>query len=88
MKKHYSLGWILLAILLGGLMGSALGKGIGLLIPDGVVKDFFLLSIDFGFDPFTLNLALIKLTLGLVVELNVIGVIGIILAAYILRWYL
>ncbi|MBN1543034.1 DUF4321 domain-containing protein [candidate division KSB1 bacterium] len=87
MKKHYSLGWVLVTLLLGALMGSALGQVLGLVLPAGVVKEFFLRSIAFGFSPATIDLSLITLTLGFTFQLNVIGVIGIILAAYILRWY-
>jgi putative exporter of polyketide antibiotics len=87
MKRKHSIGWVILAVVLGALMGSALGQVIGLILPDGVVKQFFLRSAEFGTSPVTIDMSLISFTFGFTFEINIIGVIGIILAAYILRWY-
>ena len=81
-----SIGWILIIILLGALVGSALGEVLGLILPEGVVKEFFLRSADFGVGPGTLNLVVFSFTLGFTLKVNVIGVIGIGLVAYFLRW--
>lgn len=64
-----------------------MGSLITLLLPDGVVKQFFVRSATIGFEPFTINLGFINFTLGFTFILNVIGVVGIAFAAYILRWY-
>lgn len=87
MRQRLSIGWVILAIIIGALMGSAIGEVIGLILPDGVVKDFFLRSISFGFGPANINLVIVSFTIGFNFSLNVIGVIGIIIAAYIFRWY-
>jgi hypothetical protein len=87
MKRRLSVAFILLAIVLGAIIGSALGEVIGLTMPDGVVKQFFTNTANIGFDPTQINLGIINFTLGFYFRLNVIGVIGIILAAYIFRWY-
>lgn len=87
MRHRLSIGWVLLAVILGALMGSALGEVIGLVLPDGVVKEFFLKAVTFGIAPTTINLAIITFTLGFTFKLNIIGIIGIILAVYIFRWY-
>ena len=79
-------GFIVLILLLGGLVGAALGQVLSLILPEGVVKDFFLRSVTFGFSPTTLNLVILTLTLGFSFKINIIGVIGIILLAYLLRW--
>ncbi|HNW58238.1 MAG TPA: DUF4321 domain-containing protein [bacterium] len=86
-KRKLSAGTLVLAVILGAVIGSAIGEGLGVLLPEGVVHDFLLRSFGFGFSPFQLNLAIISLTLGFTFNLNIIGVIGIILAAYIFRWY-
>ena len=78
---------LVLFIFLGAIIGSALGELIGLLIPEGVVKEFFIRSATIGFDPVTINLGFISFTLGFKFILNVIGVVGIAFAAYLLRWY-
>ena len=85
MRKK-SVGWILIVILLGALAGSALGEVLGLVLPQGVVREFFLRSAEFGIGPTTLNLIVLTFTLGFSLKLNVIGVLGMVLVAYFLRW--
>ncbi|MBN2365418.1 MAG: DUF4321 domain-containing protein [Calditrichaeota bacterium] len=85
MRKK-SLGWILVIILLGAFIGSALGEILAYVLPQGVVKEFFLRSAEFGLGPATLNLIVLTFTLGFTIKLNVISVLGIAIAAYLLRW--
>jgi len=85
MRKK-SVGFIIFIILIGALIGSALGEVLAFIIPAGVVKDFFLKSITASIGPGTLDLILLKFTLGFAIKLNITGVIGIFIAAYILRW--
>jgi hypothetical protein len=87
MRRKHSITWLVLVIFVGAIMGSALGKVIALIVPKGVVQEFFLRSISFGFSPVTFDLSLLQFTFGLSFQLNVIGVLGILLAVYILRWY-
>jgi hypothetical protein len=68
--------------------GTLLGELIGLLLPAGVVKDFFLKSGAIGFGPGTLNAVLFTITIGLSFKINVVGLIGIGVAVYLLRWVL
>jgi len=82
-----SLGFVILIVFLGAMIGSALGELLSLLLPVGVVKQFFLRSATIGFDPFTVNLGIIHFTLGFKFILNIIGIVGIAFAAYLLRWY-
>ncbi len=86
MRKR-SPGILILFLVLGAIIGSALGKLIAFIMPDGVVKQFFLRSATIGFDPVTVNLGFINFTFGFNFILNVIGVVGIAFAAYLLRWY-
>lgn len=85
--RKISLGILILFLFLGAIIGSALGKLIAFILPDGVVKQFFLRSATIGFDPVTINLGFISFTFGFEFILNVIGVVGIAFAAYLLRWY-
>jgi hypothetical protein len=85
MRKK-SLGWVLIIILLGALLGTTLGEVLALILPEGVVKEFFLRSAQFGVGPVTLNLVIFTLTLGFSIKLNAISVLGIGIAAYLLRW--
>jgi len=86
MRKR-SLGILILFLFLGAIIGSALGKLVTFILPDSVVKQFFIRSATIGFDPVTLNLGFISFTFGFEFILNVIGVVGIAFAAYLLRWY-
>lgn len=85
MRKK-STAFIILIIITGALIGTALGEVIGILLPAGVVHDFFLKSASASIGPATLNIVIMTLTLGFSVKLNVTGVIGILIAAYALRW--
>ncbi len=85
MRKK-SVSFIIFIIIIGALIGTALGEVIGILIPPGVVQDFFLKSAAASIGPATLDIILLTLTLGFSFKLNVTGVIGILIAAYALRW--
>ena len=85
MRKK-SVGFIIFIIFIGALIGSAVGEVLAFIIPAGVVKDFFLKSITASIGPGTLDLILLKFTLGFAIKLNITGVIGVFIAAYILRW--
>jgi len=87
MRFRQSVGLAVVVIFIGALIGSVLGEVVGLLLPDGVVKEFFLKSVQFGFSPTTLNLVLLTFTIGITMKINIVGVIGIFLASYIFRWY-
>lgn len=85
--RKISIRILILFLFLGAIIGSALGKLIALVLPDGVVKQFFIRSATIGFTPVTVNLGFINFTLGFEFILNVIGVVGVGFAAYLLRWY-
>ena len=84
--RRKSVGFIIFVIVMGALIGSALGEILAFVMPVGVVKDFFLKSITASIGPGTLDLILFKITLGFALKLNITGVIGILISAYILRW--
>jgi len=87
-RNRRSLGLITLVLLLGAVAGSLLGHLVGLVLPEGsVVKDFFLRTGSLGFTPATLNTGLFSFTIGFELHVNVTGIIGVIVAAYLLRWY-
>jgi Na+/H+-dicarboxylate symporter len=85
MRKK-NLWWILLVLVLGALVGSALGEVLALILPAGVVRDFFLRAAEFSVGPAEINLVVVRFTLGFAMKLNISGVLGILLVGYILRW--
>jgi hypothetical protein len=84
--RRKSLGFIIFIIILGALIGSVLGEVLGLILPSGVVKDFFLKSATASLGPGTIDIILMTFTLGFSFKINITGVIGILIAAYALRW--
>ena len=85
MRKK-NLGFITLIIILGALIGSALGELLAFILPPGVVKEFFLKSAVASIGPGTLNIIILTITLGFSLKVNTIGILGIVIAAYLLRW--
>lgn len=75
--------WFVGVIVVGALLGSFFGKFIGLVIPDGSVKDLFATELSAGLSPAVLDLRVIELTFGCLLKFNITAVIGILLAAYL-----
>jgi len=69
------------------LIGSVFGEIIAYIVPQGVVKDFFLQSIAPKFGPASINLIVFQFTLGFEFKLNMVSVLGIFIAVYYFRWY-
>jgi uncharacterized membrane protein len=81
-------GWIfyIVVLIVGALIGSAMGEIVAFIIPAGVVQQFFLKSATASIGPGTFNIIVLTFTLGFSIKVNIVGVIGILIAAYALRW--
>ena len=85
-----SIYFILLLIFLGCVIGTALSLFIGFILPDGVVRDFFLLSKTFGFgasDRSWFDFGFLRFRLGFFFDVSVLSMIGIFISWYILRYF-
>ena len=85
-----SIFFILSVILLGGVISTAFSMFVGLIIPEGVVRDFFILSKSFGFgqNPNNwVNLGPLRFKLGFFFDVSILSIIGIIVSWYILRYF-
>lgn len=78
---------IVLVIVLGAMIGTLFGKLIGLILPEGVVREFFLNEASFAVGPANFDAGLFGITLGFKITLNIVGLLGVGLAIYLLRWY-
>jgi len=87
MNRSRSLGLLFLWLLVGAVLGSLLGDLVALVLPAGVVRQFFLTSTRIGLGPVTLDLAVTSFTLAFSLTINVLGVAGILFAGYYFRWY-
>ena len=87
MARGRGIGFLLTVIVLGVLVGGVIGEIIGLLMPEGVVKEFFIRSVEAVVGPVTLDLHAFSVTLGFGLKLNIVSVLGVALVAYLFRWY-
>lgn len=80
------LGLTLLVIVAGLVVGSLLGELLGGLVPHSWGQDLLTRGPTIGLtNPATLDLRLLSLTFGLAFKVNVVGVVGIVIAALTLR---
>ncbi len=94
MKKR-SWGYISLGLVAGAMIGSLLGNLLGWILPEGVVKDFFLLGVSFdiaglvGNDSgvIVIDLIIVTFKFGLSIALNFTSLIGLATAYYFLRFF-
>ncbi len=92
-KRNLSL--IILGLFIGAAIGGVIGNLLGWVLPEGVVKDFFLtsLSLDIGglagneMGVLILDLKIITLKFGLAMNFNFTSIIGLTSAYYILRYF-
>ncbi|MFQ6606960.1 MAG: DUF4321 domain-containing protein [Fidelibacterota bacterium] len=89
-----TLGFVLLVILIGAMLGSLLGSGLAYILPEGVVKEFFLRSVDFSLggllgldDAIKIDLLVVQLIIGLKISLNFAAIFGLAAAYYFLRYF-
>ncbi|MCF7807776.1 MAG: DUF4321 domain-containing protein [Candidatus Marinimicrobia bacterium] len=82
---------IALMIFTGAIIGSLLGDLAAAILPESVVRDFFVLAFDssnYGLaKPFVLDLHLFSITFGFTIRVNFMGVVGMGVAYYLLRYY-
>ena len=75
-------------LVFGLLLGGLLGELVSSLLPEGVVKDFFVTTVGGRLGPSTLDLIVLSLTAGVAIKLNVMRLIGFLIAAYLFRVFL
>jgi hypothetical protein len=80
------LGLIVLIVIAGLVVGSLLGELVASVLPAGVVHDLLTRGPQIGLSPpATIDLRFVALTFGMMLKVNVVGVLGIVLAALALR---
>ena len=94
--KNRDISLIALGLLTGAIIGGVIGNLMGWMLPEGVVKDFFLTSfnLDIGSSfagnengVIVIDLKIITLKFGLSLSLNFTSVIGLATSYYILRFF-
>ena len=87
MARQKSVKMLIVMLVLGLLVGTAVGEAIALVLPDGVVKDFFLKSVEASVGPATVDLVAFAFTLGFSLKVNIMAVLGVVFATFLFRWY-
>ncbi len=90
-----SISVIVLILLFGALFGTLAGELLGWVLPDSVVKEFFLKSVQFNLaglagsesGVITLDLIMFTLRFGLTLTFNFTSIIGFAAAYYFLRYF-
>jgi uncharacterized membrane protein len=80
-----SVGLLVLAVVVAGIVGSVVSYLMAGVFPHGPVRDFFFKSLAIGIPTFTLNLGFATLTLGLSFAVTTVAVLLVVLAVYL--WY-
>ncbi|MFH1853521.1 MAG: DUF4321 domain-containing protein [Candidatus Neomarinimicrobiota bacterium] len=90
-----SLTIIALVLFIGAMLGTLIGQLLGWVLPESVVRDFFLTGVSFDLaglvgdqsGVITLNLIILTLKFGLSLNFNFASMIGLATAYYFLRYF-
>lgn len=93
--RNRDISLIVIGLFSGAMIGGIIGNILALLLPDGVVKDFFLTSLTIDISGiannelgvFIIDLSIIVLKFGLSMNFNFTSLIGLATAYYILRFF-
>ena len=86
MAGRHSLGLIALIVVAGLIVGSLLGELVASVLPSGLIHDLLTRGPQIGLSPpATVDLRFMALTFGMMLKINVVGLLGVALAAFALR---
>ena len=78
----------LIAVIIGFLSGALVSELLRMVLPTGVVKDFLVKSVSFGFEPSTINLGLMTFTIGINFTFTIVSLLIIVGIVYYFKWWL
>tara|TARA_Y100000588_G_C13711247_1_gene693037 strand:- start:70 stop:348 length:279 start_codon:yes stop_codon:yes gene_type:complete len=80
---------ILMILLFGCIIGTALSQLFSFILPDGVVKQFFLetSSIGWGDNSGWIDFNIIRFKSGFYIDISVLSLIGMMISWYFLRFF-
>ncbi|HJM11349.1 MAG TPA: hypothetical protein QGH71_00100 [Candidatus Marinimicrobia bacterium] len=95
MVSRRDLKVVILVLFVGAIIGTLFGNLVGFVLPEGVVKQFFLQSTEFSLggligapnDAISLDIGAIVLILGLKFRLNFATIFGLAVSYYFLRYF-
>lgn len=88
-KGKRSAAQFVVILIMGALIGSIIGEVIGEFFPSSssLIHRIFVSGISPGFKPVLINLYVMVVTFGMNVKLNLCSAMGIVLAAYLYRFF-
>ena len=86
MAAHRGIGLFVVALVAGLVVGSLLGDLLGQLVGSPWLRDLLTRGPTIGLTPpATLDLRLVSITFGVMFKVNVVGVLGIVVALLVVR---
>jgi hypothetical protein len=85
--KKRELTFIIVALLLGAILGGFVGELVGSFLPPGAAKTLFTKSVKVGFETTRVELYAISFTVGLMFKINFMSVLGVLLVIMYFRWW-
>ena len=85
--KNRSLIMVIGVLVLGAILGSLVGEVLKMAVPDGVVKEVFLTQVDMVVGPGVLDMIVFSVTIGFSLSLNLVAILGMVGAYYVLRFW-
>ena len=89
-NQKRTMAFIFLVLFIGIITGSILSQLVASILPEGVVKDFFLTSrsIGWGMRPDNwIDLLVIRFKTGLFIDVSVVSLLGMVISWYFLRYF-
>ena len=89
-EQKRNLAYIFLVLFIGAILGSIISQMISMVVPPGVVKDFFLTSHSIGWGSQSENwieLFVIRFKTGLFIDISVVSLLGMAISWYFLRYF-
>jgi len=80
-----SIGLIIFIVIVSAVLGSGLSYAMVKVFPTGPVSNLFFKVLEFGIQPFTLNLGFMTLTFGIMLSITGLTVLFVILALILLN---
>ena len=83
----YNIVKVIGVLIIGAIIGSVISEIFSLILPAGVVKEFFLASIPLGIkEPLSIHLHFIEFSFSLMLRINIVGIIGMVFGYYLLKY--
>ena len=85
--KGRELTFIIVALLLGAILGGFVGELIGSFLPEGAAKTLFTKSVNVGFETTRVQLYSLSFTIGVMFKINFMSVLIVLLVIIYFRWW-